>query len=87
VRKLREDELDEILSVKYLVKSINLNAKRQSCEVWHAVKELARIGEKYVCSGLIEENEINELLDLDDMKELVARLFQYINDHLDEASK
>jgi hypothetical protein len=84
LRSLREDERDEIEAVKYLIKYVLSKPNVEDFRVWEAVTELNRIGQKYVISGIIIEEELNELLELDDMKEVISKMLNIFANHLGE---
>lgn len=83
MRPLREDERDEIESVKHLIKYVLTKPNIEEFQIYGALKELEKIGKKYVLSGIVTEKELAELTDLDDSKELVEKfmsmLFKNIN--------
>lgn len=74
MRPLREDERDEIESVKHLIKYVITKQDIEAYKIWDAVLQLNSIGEKYVSTNTVTESELSELCDLDDMKELVTKL-------------
>ena len=74
MRPLREDERDEIEALKYLIKHVNTKPNVEGFRIWEAMLEVQRIGNKYVMSKIVTEEELGELLDLDDMKELLSKL-------------
>ena len=83
MRPLREDERDEIEAVKYLIKYVNTKPNVEGFEVWNAVLKLDEIGRKYVLTGIVSEEELSELTDLEDSKELISRLMGKIKDYIE----
>ena len=61
MRPLREDERDEIESVKHLIKYVLTKPNIEPFKVWEAVLQLDSIAKKYVLSNIIKEEELNEL--------------------------
>jgi hypothetical protein len=81
-RPLREDERDEIESVKYLIKSVLFQPNVENFRIWEAVLKLKEIGEKYVISEIVTEEEIEELMEFDDMMDLMQKLLCRIESSL-----
>ncbi len=84
MRSLREDERDEIECVKHLIKYVITKPNVPAFKVWEAMKELETIGEKYVVSGIVTEEELNELIDLEDFKELIEKFMSLLINFLKE---
>lgn len=82
MRTLREDERDEIESVKHLVKYINTKPDVQDFEVYNALMQLDKIAKKYVISNIVTEDELDELIEVDDLKELIGRFMNMLIKHL-----
>lgn len=78
MRALREDERDEIESLKYFLKYINSKANDEGWEVWEAMLKIQAMGDKYVITEIVSEAELSELLELDDMKEVFQKLVSHI---------
>lgn len=78
MRALREDERDEIESLKYFLKYINSKANAEGWEVWEAMLKIQAMGDKYVITEIVSEAELSELLELDDMKEVFQKLVSHI---------
>jgi len=78
MRALREDERDEIQAVSYLIKHVLIKADVEGSMIWRAILELEKIGKKYVLNDTCTEDELSELLELDDMKDLVRKLYSKI---------
>jgi|GEM_PF-5139691 len=87
MRALREDERDEIECVKHLIKYVNTKPNIESHEIWNAVLQLNDIGKKYVISNIVSQKELNELCDLDDMKELIEKLMFRLISHIENNNK
>lgn len=84
MRPLREDERDEIESVKHFIKYVNSNHEAEGFEVWAAMLKIQAISEKYILNGTATEEELAELLEIDDMKELLQKLMSHIKKFLKE---
>lgn len=78
MRQLREDERDEIESVKHFVKYVTSKQDIAGWEVWEAMMKIQIIGDKYVLTQIVSEEELSELLELDDMKDLFTKLVSHI---------
>lgn len=78
MRSLREDERDEFECVKYLIKYVITKPNIPAFKVLEAMKELETIGEKYVVSGIVTEEELSELIDLEDFKELIEKFMSIL---------
>ena len=83
MRNLREDERDEIEAVKHLIKHVITKPNVEAFMLYEAVIELNRIGQKYVIGGIVSDNELNELLDLDDMKEVIEKFLGKVNSYIE----
>ena len=83
MRPLREDERDEIEAVKHLIKYVITSRNIKEFEMWNAVKKLEELGKKYVLTGIVSEEELCELTDLDDNKELVSKLMNILIRYLE----
>ena len=83
MRSLREDERDEIESVKHLIKHVITKPNIEGFKIWEAVLGLSEIAEKYVVSGIVSEEELNELTDIDDVKELITKLMGKIVNYME----
>jgi hypothetical protein len=84
MRALLEIERDEIEAVSHFIKHVLTKTDVEDFKVWEAVKELERVSHKYVVSKIITEKELDELLDLEEMKELMSKLFEIIKKRLEE---
>lgn len=82
MRALRDDERDEIESVKHLIKYVITKPNIESFKIWDAVTQLDEIGKKYVISGIVTEEELAELCDLEDIKYLMDKLFSILKKEL-----
>jgi hypothetical protein len=78
MRALREDERDEIESLKYFLKYINSKSNAEDWEVWEAMTKIQAMGDKYVLTEIVSEEELSELLDIDDVKEVFSKLLSPI---------
>jgi hypothetical protein len=78
MRALREDERDEIESLKHFLKYINSKANAEGWEVWEAMMKIQSMGDKYVLTHIVTEEELSELLDIEDMKEVFSKLISHI---------
>lgn len=87
MRTLREDERDEIESVKHLIKYVLTKPDIQAYQIWGAILELDKVGKRFVLSGIVTETELSELLELEDMKELMQRFMLEIRKHLELESE
>ena len=74
MRALREDERDEIESVKHFVKYVISRRDAPGWEIFDAMIKVAHIGNKYVMSEIVTEEELSELIDLEDVKEVLSKL-------------
>lgn len=84
MRQLREDERDEIEAAKYFIKYVNSSKDALGFEVWHAMMKIKEIADKYVLNGIVSEEELNELIEVDDIKDVVQKLFMHLQNHLKE---
>ncbi len=84
MRQLREDERDEIEAAKYFIRYVNSSKDAPGFEVWHAMMKIKEIADKYVLSGIVSEEELNELIEVDDLKDVIEKLFMHLEKHLKE---
>jgi len=84
MRPLREDERDEIEAVKYLIKYVVTAKNIEAFKIWDAMKKLDEIAKKYVLTGIVSEEELSELTDFDDSKELVTKFIYVLIDDLEK---
>lgn len=83
MRALLEVERDEIEAVSHFIKYVLTCPNVEDFKVWDAMLQLDTISKKYVLSGIITEQELEEVLDLEEMKELVSKLFNIIRKKLE----
>lgn len=84
MRPLREDERDEIEAAKHFIKYVNSSKDVPGFEIWHAMMKLKEVSEKYVIPGVVSEEELNELIEVDDLKEVIMKLFSHLEKYLKE---
>jgi len=87
MRQLREDERDEIESVGHFIKYILSNKDARDYEVWHAMLKMEHLAYKYVIPEIISDSELEEFLDLDEMKEVVKKLMFFLEKGLNEKAQ
>lgn len=73
MNSLNDNEKDEIESIKHKIKYILKKPNVQDLEIYRVIMELDEIGKKYIISNKYSQNEFNELMDLDDVKNLISR--------------
>jgi hypothetical protein len=86
MRSLREDERDEIESVSHFIKYINCKKNARDFEIFEAMLKLKELSEKYVESNIVTEEELAQLSDIDDIKELVERFLVKLKESLKRAN-
>jgi len=82
MRALREDERDEIESVKHFLKYINSNSNVHPFEIWEGMMKVKDITEKYIVSEIASEEELSELIEVDDIKDVLFKLLALLKKHL-----
>lgn len=87
MRSLTADERSEIESIKFLIKYTLSKPEIEDYKIWDAVEQLEQIGKKYVISEIVQQEELDELLDLDDMKELIEKFMTRLINHLKKEEK
>ncbi len=84
MRQLREDERDEIESIKHFVKYVNSKHDAAGWEIWEAMLKVEQLGKKFVLSGIVTEEELEELIDTDDIKDIILKLMSQLEKYLKE---
>jgi len=84
MRQLREDERDEIEAVKHFLKYVISKRDAEGYEVWEAMMKIEAIGHKYVIPEIVTEEEMAELIEVDDVKEILQKLMSLIKNFLKE---
>ena len=84
MRSLNDDEIDEIESVKYFIKYVNLKPNVEGFKLWEAIQKLQDLDAKYIISGIVSEKELSDLLDLDDMKDVISKFMDNIINHMEK---
>lgn len=84
MRQLREDERDEIESIKHFVKYVNSKHDVEGWEIWAAMMKVEQLGKKYVLTEIVTEEELSELIDTDDIKEILMKLLAQFTKYLKE---
>jgi hypothetical protein len=85
-RPFNEREIDEIISIKHFVLYLNNNPDVKDYELWDGLKRLESISNKYLLKG-IGNKDIDDLMDLEDMKELVDKFFLRLTNALSKIRK
>lgn len=78
MRSLREDERDEVESLGHLVKHVISKKDVDEALVYHAVLQYDEIMKKYLQTKIVSEEELNELLDIDDFRQLMDMFLKNI---------
>jgi hypothetical protein len=79
MRPLREDERDECESTMHFVKYVLSNRWATGADIMEAMLKVSSLGDKYVLTEIISEQELSEIMEIDDMRELLHKLKSYLN--------
>lgn len=82
MKKLNESELEELESIKFYVKYILTKPNPEEWEIHEGMKKLMEIEEKYDLQNT-ENEEINKILDIHDLKDYAELFFKILRKKLD----
>ncbi len=78
MKSLSDNEIDEIESIKYLIKYANTDPYIEDHELFEVVMKLNELGKKYVLSELYNNEEFDKILEIDDMKDLIEKFMNML---------
>lgn len=85
IRKvLKEDQINEIESLKHFIKHILLKKPIDIVDLYGCIIKMEEIGKKYILSGICKENELSNILELNDLKEVMNLFMIQLNKKVKE---
>lgn len=81
IQKFNERELEEMEALSHYIKYVLSDSQIEDWKVWDCIKKLEGIGKKMIERN-VQDKEMPPYLKLDEMKELIQKLFSIIRNHL-----